>query len=186
MSSEFLYPCRDCKKDFTIEIAQAGREVKCPFCQCQNELPKLSVIRKLQVGEGSSWDDSDASQNLSVAQIWLFVCGVPIFLLGMIVGGLFLWQASGEEKQLTEIENDFDTRFARVESMIDNYSHEGFLNFWHEDIVAQPPGEWKQHDLVRFRQGAAAKRLLSYIAFGFAVVGGLLVASSFFVSSKKS
>jgi LPXTG-motif cell wall-anchored protein len=183
MAAEYLFACVQCERTFKIDESQAGGRANCPHCMSINDLPKLSSIRALSPAQETKAGTANSSQSLGVAQTWLFVIGLPLLIGSLIVGGVFWSQAKSREKKI----RDFDPTLAisQTEDSIDGLDVEKLWELWHDEIVENPPGEWKQSELAVYKQGASAKSLLANIAFGFAGIGLLLVLAAFFTRKKR-
>lgn len=178
--AEYLFPCRHCQQSFTIEVAQAGRTVPCPFCNESQELPKLSEIRRLETTHDETAADHQrtTSQKMGLAQTWMFIAGLPLLLIG---GGIGIWQlykANTMEKEIQQI--DTESRLQAVEERIETLNGEELWNVWHDEILENPPGIWEQSAILYGEQQVQVRRLIAYFAVGVGVIGvGLIFASLF-------
>ena len=185
MSAQYLYPCADCDRHFNVDTSSAGREVTCPFCKTAIEIPKLSQLRQMQLERVADEFEDEPATQLGVAQTWLFVCGVPIILIGLITGAVLLWQAGNLETAIEKDQAILEREKAKIDPFVDQYPVEQTWAIWHDEILPNPPGVWEQSNLQYAAQAASVKRLIAYIALGFAGVGGALVGISFLFSASK-
>ena len=187
MSSQYLFPCEKCNREFNVDTSAAGRQVNCPFCKNTIDLPKLSQLREMQLEKVSDdSEDMESSGSLGVGQTWMFVCGVPILLIGLIAGAVLMWQATNLEDAIAKDQATLEQVKGRIDSYIDQYGVEQTWKVWHEELLPNPPGAWEQPVLSYAAQNARVKRLFSYTAFGFAALGLGLIGISFLLGEKKS
>ena len=187
MATDYLFPCVECKQSFNVEVSQAGRVVRCPFCTKEVELPKLSQIRKLKPaneGESTGYHYQPRAK-MALAQTWMFILGLPIVLIGLAAGIYHYNKALTWEKDLKKY--DPEKQYQVIEARVDSASADMLWELWHteEGILEQPPAEWKQSGVLLEAQNIRARKLMAYVFFAISFLGLVLCGVALATGIKK-
>ena len=175
MSAQFLLPCPQCEHKIPVSAKHAGGQAVCSGCQTDVDIPKLRDL-KLYADDADTSAASSRSTAIpgeqSRAKGLLFALGVLIAIIGSAVGGYVLYSAN---QKFVRVE--FEESLSKVEEKIDSMSPAELYEEW----SARPTtlGNWQEFEFIKRNREATVLQTISFIVFGIAGVGLLMVLSSF-------
>jgi hypothetical protein len=179
MTQPVFVPCPQCGHSSAVELRQAGQKITCRQCQHCFELPTMGTLRRmLEPTEGprvaAPTSTSDPARR---PQRVMFVLGMALFFLFAAAGaGMFVWASNfATELPQAEIDKLNQATFAQI----DQADLSQFWEFWTEEVIAYPIGEWVESGLVANRKAARLRRNIGIGLFGLAGAGLLTAAGSF-------
>ena len=179
MADRFALPCPSCSATNEVDSRQAGRSIACIKCQASVEVPTLRGLRQLQAIVDPNRKNQKASADSSVMSRAVFAIGFVALLIGLVTGGGFWYYASILRTQPPQAE--IDKLNAAFFAKLDAESLPEFWKTWQEDVIALPPGQWRESTFAANRKLARQRRFVGNIFFGLVPLGLAAMIGSAFI-----
>lgn len=173
MSARFLFPCPNCEQSIELQTVQAGQQITCPECSHTTNAPKLGDLKKLPLAGGTPIAKSTSPSALKRI---LIGSGLTLTLLMSVLGTALYWYAG---RLIVDV--DWEEELTHWENHIDELPAAEVYGLWNSIDVETGLGAWQEQALARYRTQGLILQKIAYGLWFLAIVGVVLIASSFFV-----
>jgi hypothetical protein len=108
-----------------------------------------------------------------------FVAGLLTCVLGLVAGGGF-WYSTTRLELAPPAEEVAEVQ-AQISEAIDKSSLTEFWNTWHEQIIARPPGQFRESAWAVNRGIARTRQIIAYCFFALVPIGIAAMTASAFI-----
>lgn len=184
MRDRFRLPCPHCSSINQVDLRQAGESTTCHQCRKTIEIPTMRGLRQLEpvdlepVGSATPRRSSGSSTGQFLKSRILFAAGFVACFCGLVAGGGF-WIAARQLETQPPAEEVAEVS-AQISSAIDQLSLTEFWQMWHEQIIARPPGQFRESIWAINRQTARDRMTAAYAFLGLVPLGlSAMIGSAF-------